>query len=411
MATGGYARALGAAGAKRLLASSVLARLPLGMSLAILLLVRETTGSFAAAGAVVGAYGLAGAAGGPLLGRLVDRFGPPPVLTAAALAQAAALTAIVAAARGGAGPLVLTVMGAAGGACIPPVSACLRALWPRLVPDPAARESAFALDATVQEVIWMAGPLLVGLLVSIGSPDIAVIGMAVVTLGGTAWFARAPLTRGWAPVDRDGAQVLRTPGMVVVLASCIAAGMTMGSLEVGLPGLAAQLRDPGITPALLALASTGSFLGGLAYGARSWTLPLSRRYALLLGAAALLMAPLLFADSASAALVFALTSGLGYAPVLSAIYALVGALAPAGAVTEAFTWCNAALGTGVAAGVSAGGSLIDLGGARAAFGLGIATSLAAALIWMAGRRRAWHDGAMHDTDRRLTAQCPARATD
>src|SRR5690349_9583965 len=104
MAAAGYARALGAAGAKTLLVSSVVARLPLGMSLAILLLVRETTGSFAAAGAVVGAYGLATAAGAPIQGRLVDRFGPPRVLLIAAVGQAVALAVIVLAARGGAPP-------------------------------------------------------------------------------------------------------------------------------------------------------------------------------------------------------------------------------------------------------------------------------------------------------------------
>jgi MFS family permease len=386
MATGAYARAIGAAGAKPLLISSIVARLPQGMSLAILLLVRQTTGSFAAAGAVVGVYGLSTAAVNPLLGRLVDRFGPPRVLLAAAFAQAVALVAIDVAARQHADTAVLVVLGALGGACMPPVSACLRALWPQVLPDPATRESAFALDATVQEVIWMAGPLLVGALVSVGSPGLAVLGMGVVTLGGTAWFSRIPAARDWRPVDRAGARVLASPGMRIVLLSGFGAAVTMGSLEVGLPGLAAHLHAAGITPALLALASAGSFVGGLAYGARPWRAPLPRRHAALLAAAAVLMAPLLFAGSRSAVFPFALVAGLGYAPVLSAMYALVGRLAPAGAVTEAFTWSNAALGSGIALGVSAGGSLIQLGGAHAAFGLGVAASAVAALVALGGRR-------------------------
>ncbi len=66
---------------RRLVLSGLLARLPMGMiGLALLLLVRENGGSYAAAGAVSGALFVATAVGAPIAGRLVDRRGQTRVL-------------------------------------------------------------------------------------------------------------------------------------------------------------------------------------------------------------------------------------------------------------------------------------------------------------------------------------------
>ena len=82
---------------------SALGSMPIGMfGLAILLLARETTGSFASAGRVVGAFGLANAFGAVAQGRLMDRLGQARVLRAAAVVHALALIALVLAAEAGA---------------------------------------------------------------------------------------------------------------------------------------------------------------------------------------------------------------------------------------------------------------------------------------------------------------------
>ncbi|MBA2476515.1 MAG: MFS transporter, partial [Actinobacteria bacterium] len=58
--------------ARRLIAWGLVARLPLGMvPLALLLVVRASGGSYAAAGAVSGAYLVAAAIGAPIAGRRV----------------------------------------------------------------------------------------------------------------------------------------------------------------------------------------------------------------------------------------------------------------------------------------------------------------------------------------------------
>jgi len=385
---GNYGPVLSAPGARRLLFSSVAGRLPLGMSLAILLLVRDATGGFGTAGAVVGAYGIAASACGPLLGRLVDRTGQAKVLLACALANAAALVAIVVAAHADVPVAVLVALGALTGACLPPIAACVRVLWPELVADPQAREAAFALDATVQELVWTSGPLLVGGTIALAGPSAAVLGMAAVTLAGTVWFASSPAVRArhghGDATARGGA--LTAPGMVVLLVASGGAGIGMGTIEVGLPGIAHELHHTGASGALLALCSLGSLSAGIAFGLRAWRSPLELRFAALMLIAALVLVPLMLVASLPEALVFAYISGFGWAPALSCAYALVGRLAPPAAMTEAFTWNGSAIGGGIAAGVAVGGALVDAGGGAAALAFGIASCLLAAGVLVARRQ-------------------------
>src|ERR1700745_2113776 len=107
-------------GARALLASSIVARLPLAMfSIALLVHAQKLTGSFAVAGAVGAAYAIASAVAAPLLGRLVDRFGQTMVLLTGAVLTAAALTA-AGLVPAGTPPLVLVALAAAPRAARPP---------------------------------------------------------------------------------------------------------------------------------------------------------------------------------------------------------------------------------------------------------------------------------------------------
>src|SRR5437588_10923177 len=99
-----YRSVLSVPGAVRLFATALLARLPQGMApLAILLLVRGATHSYAVAGLAVGAEAFATAGCAPLLGRRVDRFGARRVLGRLASGQAVVYLLLVAAAQAHAG--------------------------------------------------------------------------------------------------------------------------------------------------------------------------------------------------------------------------------------------------------------------------------------------------------------------
>jgi len=154
-----YRSVLSVPGATRLFASALVGRLPQGMSsLAILLLVRATTHSYAAASVAVGAFALATAALAPLLGRLVDRFGRARVLLPFACAQACVYGLLVVAAQAGAGVVVLIVLSGLAGALLPPIAPAATALLREVFDDQAVLDTAYALESISQETIWIVGP-------------------------------------------------------------------------------------------------------------------------------------------------------------------------------------------------------------------------------------------------------------
>jgi MFS family permease len=84
---GRYRSVLSLPGIRPLLAAAFIGRLPVAMiSLAIVLLVSEESGSYAIAGAVSATQALASGIFSPFLGRLIDRLGQTPVLVACAIA-------------------------------------------------------------------------------------------------------------------------------------------------------------------------------------------------------------------------------------------------------------------------------------------------------------------------------------
>ena len=146
-----YRSVLSVPGVPRLFASALLGRLPQAMSaLAILLLVRGATHSYAAAGIAVGANALAYAALSPVQGRLIDRHGRARVLMPVAVAGLVVLVTLVLAAHAGAGAALLVVLSGLAGACVPSIASTVRALLREVVTDPQARDSAYALESVIR---------------------------------------------------------------------------------------------------------------------------------------------------------------------------------------------------------------------------------------------------------------------
>src|SRR5579884_3524989 len=132
-----YREVLSLPGATRVFASALVARLPQGMSpLAVLLLVRGATHSYAAAGLAVGASAFATAACAPLLGRRVDAHGRGRVLGPLAAGQAVVYWLLVAAAQARAGAAVLVGLAALSGALLPPVAPVVRVLLREMFAEP-----------------------------------------------------------------------------------------------------------------------------------------------------------------------------------------------------------------------------------------------------------------------------------
>ena len=368
---------------RRLVVSGLLARLPMGMiGLALLLLVRESGGSYAAAGAVSGGYFIATAIGAPIAGRLVDRRGQARILLRRAVIFPILLAGVCALALLDA-PLALIGGGAAAaGALMPPVGSSLRSLWPRMFSDVELRAAAYALEASLQEITFVVGPLLVAVLTTAASPVLA-LGVAAAAGGiGTTLIALAEPVRAWRPEERQAASILgalESRGVVTIVGLSACLGLGFGATEVGFPAFAEGHGGAELGSIPLALFAGGSLVGGLVAGARVTVTPLRllrlSTVLLMLG----LALPLLGWSLPSMA-VLAFLAGLPIAPVVMSAYGLIDSVATRGTAAEAFAWITTAVFAGFSVGMALGGTLIDGFGVKASFGLGAAAVALGALL-------------------------------
>jgi MFS family permease len=365
-----------------LIAASMLARLPFGMfALALVLYMAEERGSFAVAGLVDGAFGVGAALGSPLQSRAIDRLGQRRVLLPLAVVNAGATAALIGLTEASAPTAALTACALVGGIAIPNIGAALRTLLPELLRR--RRDllpAAFALDSVSIELLFTFGPLIAAAMIALISPIAALALSAGCTLAGVALFVVQPPSRDWKPAEigarhgRLGA--LRSSGVRTLMLATVPIGFCFGAVEISLPAFASEHGSREWAGVLLSVWALASAVGGLAYGARTFRKPLASVYVTL---AALLPLGFLPAHASSSVALMALLilpAGLLIAPLGAAGNQLIGEVAPAGAVTEAYTWPVTAMIAGFAAGTAVGGSLVESLDWHACF---VAASLASAL--------------------------------
>jgi MFS family permease len=344
-----------------LLISGFAGRLPSAMvPLALLLMVQQQTGSYAIAGATSATLGIAMAVMAPVLGRLADRRGPRGVLLAEAAIYPLMLLALVVAVLGGASTPVVIAASAAAGASTPLVSGTVRALWSRV--DPAVRPTAYALDATATELVFVAGPTAVAALTVFATPAIAVAVAGALAVIGALGIATSGAMRAWVPADGPRTGVLTTvlaPGMPRVLLSGSALMLGFGGFEVAIPAFADAAGSPGLSGVLLAVWSLGSVAGGLWFGARVVSASLPRQYRWGLLGVTIGLVPLAAISSPWMLGALLFLGGTAIAPTLTVQSSLVGSIAPAHATTEAFTWLSTIAFGASAVGAAVGGALIE----------------------------------------------------
>jgi MFS family permease len=383
-----------------LLLAGFAGRLPSAMvPLALLLMVQQQTGSYAVAGAVSATFGIAIALMAPILGRLADRRGPRSILLVQAAVYPLLLAALVAVVLAGAPVPALLAAAAAAGISTPLVAGTVRALWSRV--DPRVRPTAFALDATATELVFVTGPTAVAVLTLVAAPAVAVAVGAVLGVAGAVGIATSGPMRAWRPVvpeRRSLFATVTTPGMPRVLISGSALMLGFGGLEVALPAFAGEAGRPGLSGVLLAVWSLGSVAGGLWFGARVVSASLPRQYRWGLLGVTIGLAPLAAVQSPWVLGVLLFLGGTAIAPTLTVQSSLVGSIAPASATTEAFTWLSTVAFGASAVGAAVGGALIETpaGVAGALVMAAVAAALAVAVTLLPGRRPVVPAAALRD---------------
>lgn len=177
-----------------ILVAQLAARFPAGMyTLGILLHVERAQGTYTAAGLVLASFSAGMALAGPPVSRLLSRYGTFSVLITTLVIS---VSAFIALALMPTLPLVwLVVLGAIGGAAVPPVIPAVRTLYPRITP----REKLtmlFNFDAALQEIIWVIGPVAITILVAGLGTTAALLVVVGIQVAGGLMFILAPAVRG-----------------------------------------------------------------------------------------------------------------------------------------------------------------------------------------------------------------------
>jgi predicted MFS family arabinose efflux permease len=378
-------------------AAAFIARLPISMiGIAIVLLVSSGTGRYGLAGAVAAVSALAEALGQPYLSRFVDRYGQsravPPMVVACVVSSA--LFAWLATHDGAAWTLFVTA--AVAGGTFPNTGAFVRARWAHQLSGTPGLQTAFSLESTLDELIFVVGPPLVtwvALAVGPAQAMLATVGLLVV---GSALLLVQRRTEPppAGPTSAGGPSALSVPGVRAVVAVMVMLGGVFGSFEVITIAFAQQRGHPGATGVLLALNALGSMIAGITYGLVHPTTPQSRQLVVLAGLVPLTVLGFPFVGSIPLLGVLSLVSGLVIAPTLICAFGLIEALAPVARLTEGLTLASTGIVLGVSVAAAFSGRVVDLYGTPHAY---IVTTLSGVLTaitawvgrpWLTPRRAA-----------------------
>lgn len=360
----------------------------------LVLIVSARSGHYGFAGVLSGVYVLANGAGNPVLARLSDRWGQRRLLVPASAVHAAATVtlAILLTLRWPDWTLLLPT--AVAGFAYLSVSSLVRARWSYVLAGRPELGTAYSVESTLDELIFVVGPLVATVVATRLLPVLVLYLGIVLVATGALWLAslRGSEPPPHPPDSAGHRSALRERGMPLLTAVAASMGMIFASAEVTMVAFCGQQGHRGASGFVLAAFALGSATAGLVYGARHWRSDLLDRFRGQAIVFAALQAVFLASVNIGVLAVCAFIVGLGIAPTLITLYGLIERIVPAAALTEGLAWLVTGLSLGYGAGAALVGGIADAHGARAAFGVTIAggavlAALALALHRQLGRRR------------------------
>ncbi len=389
---GRYRTILEIPGAWRFTAAGFIARLPISMlGLGIVLLVADRTGSYGLAGTVSAAQVVAGAIAAPFGARLADRFGQDRVLPLMALGFVVGTGLLLVAVESDQPTPIPHAAAMVAGAALPQIGSNVRARWRHVVTDRRQLDTAFALEAVVDELIFVVGPVLITVLATEVSPVAGLATTAGLCLAGSTSLASQRDTQ--PTVDEAGHRDrVREPLGWRLLAPLFIVMIGLGGLFGGSEVVTVAFAEAeGVRSAagwMLAAMAVGSLIAGLVTGAV--TLRQQPAARVRWGATALTasMAPLPFLPTTWSVALMLFVAGLSIAPTLVATVSMVELSVPPARLTEGISWVIAGIVTGVAPGSALSGAVVDATSASTAYGVLFGFGLLAmAAAWITLPRR------------------------
>ncbi|WP_285725247.1 MFS transporter [Psychromicrobium xiongbiense] len=374
------------------------ARLPLAMlTVGVLTLLTEVSGSYAIGGFAAGAVGIGSAMGAPVLGFLADRMGQKPVLVTAALLNAAMVALLLilaystAAVPGGQSaisqaPVGVLIVAWLGGVSSPQVGPLARVRWMamarKVAPNQRDRvlDTALSYESTADEVTFVLGPALVGLLASLIAPWLPLALAGALTVALVIVFALHPSVNA-ITMQRGGTTTPTLPGVpherllwlkvAVPVLGMVCMGTFFGGTQTALSAFAGQVAagsgGAGLAGLLYSLVGLSSAF--VALSVAFWPSRFAPRWrwvacaALMAGLAWFLLIP----QSLPPMIAVLLVLGIPVGPTMVTIFTIGGLVAPRRWLGTVMTALASGIVAGTALGASLAGSLAQSHGYREAF--------------------------------------------
>ncbi|CAM5481888.1 MFS transporter [Streptomyces avidinii] len=397
---------------------SFLARLPVAMSqFGSFLLVAQTSGSLATAGAVGGALSVGQVLFGPVLGWLADRHGQRPVVLAAAAVNAVATAALVTGALTHLATVPLAAIGALTGASVPLIGPLARtrsvALARRADADESVVGAVHALEGTLDEVSFVFGPALVGLAALLAHPAFALAAAAgLVAVFGTVYAlhptaavtgghprtkpggGRPARDRGAGGRDARGQGTegqgtggrVRPPAVVhAVRGSLALQGAMFGACQAGITALTIRLGVPDQAAVVYSAMGVVSAVVGISLGALPARFGLRLRWRVATGAALVFSAPLLVTDGLWPLYAVVTVLGAAYAPHLITAFALTERAVEPARLSTSMAFAASCLVAGQATALVVCGRLAEAYGPAGAFAVAVGAAALCLLLSLVTR--------------------------
>ncbi len=328
----------------RIVLSSLIARIPVGINgIGLAVLAQETTASFSIGGMVTASYLTAMGICAPLIGRFVDQRSPRGVVLPLGLAHSLFMLGLVLALTQSWPLLVYLLLAAGAGATYPPVGMIMRAMWRKSSLPSSDKQMGFALEGVIMETVFVAGPLILSLFLVFKFPAGALIFSALCALLGTIVFCRSGALLRWGRVEmvqRHWMGPLKYKAVRSCLYVSFLMGATFGFQELAMIAVSKNAGSEYTVGILFALYSVPSALMGLYYGTRQYRLPLNRQMAIFQSWMAMTCLIMVALPSVASYAVFCFICGLVVGPCITASQLQMGHLTPSEYSTEAFTWSN-----------------------------------------------------------------------
>lgn len=377
------------------------ARLPLAMlTVGTLTLVTAVSHSYAIGGMAAGAVGIGSALGAPVVGSLADRAGQRIVLPTAAVVNALAVAAVIAAAywtpsyTSGLDALGVLVAAFIAGASSPQVGPMARVRWMALTThnlragqgggrsvaaNRADLDTALSYEGTADEITFVLGPALVGLLASLITPWLPLALAALLTCILVPAFAVHPSHLAVVPAPRNAATGVVRPEdsgdrnrwaaavVAVPVVAMVCMGTFFGATQNALSAFSADYATAELAGLLYAVMGLSSAVAALSVAFWPQRFGLAARWVVAAFAMSALSLLLVVPAGIWPMVAVLLILGIPVGPVMVTVFSIGGVVAPAGRMATVMTALASGIVAGTALGAYLAGQLAQTQGAAAAF--------------------------------------------